>query len=61
MRHTAATIMLDKGIALPVVQELLGHSDIRVTQGYAKVSSALKDDAATRMGGLLRGPQETEK
>jgi integrase len=34
MRHSAATIGLDEGTALAVVQELLGHSDIRVTLGY---------------------------
>jgi hypothetical protein len=31
MRHSAATIALDEGIGLAVVQEMLGHSDIRVT------------------------------
>jgi integrase len=32
-RHTAATLLLDEGVALAVVQEMLGHSDIRVTRG----------------------------
>lgn len=55
-RHAAATILLEKGVALPVVQELLGHSDIRVTRGYVHVSSRLAQDAARRMGSMLRRP-----
>jgi integrase len=46
MRHSAATFGLDEGTALAVVQELLGHSDIRVTRGYVHVSSALAADGA---------------
>ncbi len=38
MRHSAATIALDEGVALAVVQELLGHSDIRVTREHTHVS-----------------------
>lgn len=55
MRHSAATIALDEGIALPVVQEMLGHSDIRVTRGYTHVSHPLAKDAAQRMGQALFG------
>jgi site-specific recombinase XerD len=58
MRHSAATILLNKGVALAVVQELLGHSDIRVTRSYTHVSSALAKDAAGRMGGLLKQSRE---
>jgi integrase len=39
MRHSAATIALDEGVALAVVQEMLGHSDIRVTRGYTHVTA----------------------
>jgi site-specific recombinase XerD len=53
MRHSAATIALDQGVALAVVQEMLGHSDIRVTRGYTHVSSLLAQDAAARMGRAL--------
>lgn len=45
-RHSAATIALEQGIALAVVHEMLGHSDVRVTRGYTHVSSALSRDAA---------------
>jgi site-specific recombinase XerD len=55
MRHSAATIGLDEGTALAVVQELLGHSDIRVTRGYTHVSSALARDGAERVSRALFG------
>jgi integrase len=52
-RHTAATLLLDQGVALAVVQEMLGHADIRVTRGYTHVSSPLTIEAARRMGAAL--------
>jgi site-specific recombinase XerD len=55
MRHSAATIALDEGIGLAVVQEMLGHSDIRVTRGYTHVSSPLAEDAAARRALLSPG------
>jgi site-specific recombinase XerD len=56
MRHSAATIALTEGVSLPVVQEMLGHSDIRVTRGYTHVLSPLAEDAARRMGQALLTP-----
>jgi integrase len=60
MRHSAATIALDQGVALAVVQEMLGHSDIRVTRGYTHVSSLLAQDAAARLGRALFGETATK-
>jgi len=37
MRHTAATEMLEAGVPLPVVQSVLGHTDIATTEIYAHV------------------------
>lgn len=54
-RHTAATVLIDEGVALSVVQEMLGHSDIRVTRGYVHTSSPVARDAAARMGAALFG------
>jgi hypothetical protein len=34
MRHTFATTLLDKGVDLKTVQNLMGHSHIRTTEQY---------------------------
>jgi integrase len=44
-RHTFATLQLTMGTDIYTVSKLLGHSDVRVTQVYAKLVDAKKDDA----------------
>lgn len=53
MRHTAATMMLELGVDIAVVQEVLGHADIRTTRGYQTVRTEATKRAAKRMGGAL--------
>jgi site-specific recombinase XerD len=38
LRHTFATVMLRAGISLPILKEILGHRDIRMTMGYVQVT-----------------------
>ena len=47
-RHTAATVVfLANGVSMENVAKMLGHSDIRMTQHYAKVmDSSIKRDMA---------------
>ena len=55
MRHSAATIAL-AAVPLPVVQEMLGRSDIRAARSYTHVFSPPAEDAAERMGRVLLAP-----
>jgi site-specific recombinase XerD len=52
-RHTAATLLLEQGVDIRVVQEILGHSTLAVTRCYTYVTSRLAQDAADRMGRVL--------
>ena len=45
LRHTAITRMVEKGIPLPVVQEIAGHSKIETTMRYTHTSPQQKIDA----------------
>lgn len=54
-RHTAATLLVATGTDISVVQELLGHTDIRTTRGYTDVAAKLKREAVDRMVSALFG------
>jgi site-specific recombinase XerD len=54
-RHTAATLLLEQGSDLRVVQQVLGHSQITTSRRYAHVTDKLARDAAQRMGEALWG------
>ena len=44
-RHSFATMLVTGDVSLFVIKELLGHSDVKVTQIYAKVVSKKKEEA----------------
>jgi site-specific recombinase XerD len=54
-RHTAATLLLQQGVAPRVAMQLLGHSQIAMTMHYTHVVPELARDAADRMGQALWG------
>ena len=53
IRHTTATVLLELGEDLSVVQEVLGHADSRTTRGYQDVSTAMTRRAAARMDSVV--------
>ena len=54
-RHTAATLLLEQGVDISVVQEILGHATLAVTKRYTHVTKKLTRAAAKRMGKALWG------
>jgi integrase len=58
LRHTAATLMLSRGVHPKVASDVLGHSTVGITLDlYSHVSDAMHCDAARKMDDLFgRGP-----
>ena len=54
LRHTFASALVNSGRSLFEVQQLLGHSDIHVTQHYAHLSHDSLKSAADCAGDLLK-------
>jgi integrase len=59
LRHSTATLLLEQGIELVVIKELLGHAHIGVTATvYAHVRLRLQRDAIDLLGRTLDKPSE---
>lgn len=52
-RHTCATLGITANIDLYVLSKLLGHTQIKTTQIYAKVMDKKKDDAVNAISNLF--------
>ncbi|MGR6968199.1 tyrosine-type recombinase/integrase [Streptomyces cynarae] len=55
LRHTCATLLLEQGVQLVTIKELLGHANIGITaQVYAHVRLRLQHDAINQLSDVLR-------
>ncbi|WP_371479165.1 tyrosine-type recombinase/integrase [Kitasatospora sp. NBC_00315] len=60
LRHSTATLLLEQGVELVVIKELLGHAHIGVTATvYAHVRLRLQRQAIDLLGHALRKPSDT--
>ncbi len=53
LRHNYASMLVNSGRTLYEVQQILGHSDSKVTERYAHLSTATLQDAANSVGTYL--------
>lgn len=59
MRHQFASLLVSSGRSLFDVQVLLGHSDLRVSQRYAKLSMQALKEASSFGSIIVPKPQAT--
>ena len=56
LRHTAATLLLERGVHPKIVSEMLGHSTIAITlDTYSHVTTSLQQAAAHMMDEIING------
>jgi len=53
LRHSAATLMLNRGASIEAVAKVLGHSDVRVTSVYARVLDETSGAAVELLAGVF--------
>lgn len=54
LRHTAATLLLSMGVPMRVVQDILGHSEMKTTANvYSHVLHSMQREAMGKMDELL--------
>ena len=62
LRHSAATILLAKGVNIKVIQELLGHSDIVITlRTYGHLLPSMQGDVVETWEDEFRGDDREQE
>jgi site-specific recombinase XerD len=55
LRHSYASFLVNSGRTLYEVQQILGHSDSKVTERYAHLSSKTLQEAANTASVIIQG------
>ncbi|HSR22589.1 MAG TPA: site-specific integrase [Candidatus Eisenbacteria bacterium] len=59
LRHTAATLLLSRGVHPKIVSEMLGHKEVDITLNlYSHVTPGMHESAAQALGELLDRPAD---
>jgi len=53
LRHSKAMHLLQSGVNLIYIRDLLGHEDVKVTEVYAKADAEMKRKALTDISGII--------
>jgi integrase/recombinase XerD len=54
LRHSFATHMMEQGVSLPIIQQLLGHKSLRTTSVYLHVQQYTLDSVKSPLDSLLQ-------
>ena len=60
LRHTFATELLNAGISLPCLQQLLGHSSIEMTLRYARLTDKTREQEYFKAMALIERSDNDE-
>ena len=60
LRHTFATNLLNAGMPIEVLRDLLGHSNLQQTQHYAKLSDRSREAEFFRAMAVIEGEDKNE-